>query len=360
MAAILSRAQQHGDSERTIRGGAGKAIIFFSACASVDYHFDLFADARWPSTNRVRRGPQRKVRHYPGPRGGFVGLADNPADSDSEGPSSGSDDESSKMFGNVMLFKLHGNLTKEERSGFIQDFQRAPCGALLSSDVASRGLDIPRVDWIIQYDPPQRTEEYLHRVGRTARLGRAGNALLFLQPSELGFLDVLRQRGVTRIQKLDTEGLLNLLKLRGAPKELHRVRDLPALLSAEMARRVARKPPLMHLARGAFQAAARAYRVFPKELRAAFPISELHLGHLATSFALRETPGEISRLQNKGAQDTATEERHHTRKQKKRQRVATSTERGGIESARGSAAPRKTARPTAAARRGAVLDEFAC
>jgi len=60
---------------------------------------------------------------------------------------------------------------------------------LLCTDVAQRGLDIPDVDWIIQYDPPHDPEEYLHRVGRTARGANSnGKALLILLKNELGIL----------------------------------------------------------------------------------------------------------------------------------------------------------------------------
>jgi ATP-dependent RNA helicase DDX18/HAS1 len=60
--------------------------------------------------------------------------------------------------------------------------------------VAARGLDIPAVDWIVQYDPPDDPKEYIHRVGRTARgEGGKGHALLILRPEELGFLRYLKQ-----------------------------------------------------------------------------------------------------------------------------------------------------------------------
>lgn len=58
--------------------------------------------------------------------------------------------------------------------------------------MAARGLDIPRVDWIIQYDPPDDPRDYIHRVGRTARAGKTGQSLLFLLESELGFLRYLK------------------------------------------------------------------------------------------------------------------------------------------------------------------------
>lgn len=57
--------------------------------------------------------------------------------------------------------------------------------------MAARGLDIPAVDWIVQFDPPDDPRDYIHRVGRTARAGKAGKSLLFLMESELGFLRYL-------------------------------------------------------------------------------------------------------------------------------------------------------------------------
>jgi len=68
----------------------------------------------------------------------------------------------------------------------------------LCTDVAARGLDIPAVDWIIQFDPPDDPKEYIHRVGRTARgINTIGRALLFLLPEEVAFLKYLRNAKVT-------------------------------------------------------------------------------------------------------------------------------------------------------------------
>lgn len=65
---------------------------------------------------------------------------------------------------------------------------------MLCTDVAQRGLDFPAVDWIVQFDPPDVPEDYIHRVGRTARgSNSAGRALLFLLESELGFLRYLKK-----------------------------------------------------------------------------------------------------------------------------------------------------------------------
>lgn len=69
-------------------------------------------------------------------------------------------------------------------------------GCLLCTDVAARGLDIPNVDWILQLDPPQNPDAFVHRVGRTARMGRSGSALALLLPHETPYIEFLRRRKV--------------------------------------------------------------------------------------------------------------------------------------------------------------------
>ncbi|CAG5118180.1 unnamed protein product [Candidula unifasciata] len=92
---------------------------------------------------------------------------------------------------------IHGKQKQTKRTQTFFQFCNADSGILLCTDVAARGLDIPQVDWIIQYDPPDDPKEYIHRVGRTARgEGAHGNALLFLNPQELAFLRFLRQAKV--------------------------------------------------------------------------------------------------------------------------------------------------------------------
>lgn len=63
-------------------------------------------------------------------------------------------------------------------------------------DVAARGLDLSSVDWIVQYNPPVTAEEYVHRVGRTARVGKCGQAIIFLAPPETDFVHHLAKRGL--------------------------------------------------------------------------------------------------------------------------------------------------------------------
>jgi len=92
---------------------------------------------------------------------------------------------------------IHGHKKQQARTSTYYQFCSADKGILLCTDVAARGLDIPKVDWIVQYDPPDEPKEYIHRVGRTARgASGKGKALLFLMPEELGFLHYLRRAGV--------------------------------------------------------------------------------------------------------------------------------------------------------------------
>ena len=82
--------------------------------------------------------------------------------------------------------------------GIILLVMRASSGVLLATDVAARGLDIPDVAWIVQFDPPQDPDVFVHRVGRTARAGRSGAALAFLLPKEAPYVEFLRIRKVGR------------------------------------------------------------------------------------------------------------------------------------------------------------------
>ncbi|KAF9281169.1 ATP-dependent RNA helicase [Mortierella alpina] len=96
----------------------------------------------------------------------------------------------------IPVLDLHGRQKQQKRTTTFFEFINAPTGILLCTDVAARGLDIPAVDWIIQFDPPDDPRDYIHRVGRTARAGTSGKSLLFLLPSELGFLRFLKHAKV--------------------------------------------------------------------------------------------------------------------------------------------------------------------
>ncbi|KAH8243305.1 hypothetical protein KR032_006416 [Drosophila birchii] len=116
-----------------------KVMVFFSSCMSVKYHHELFNYIDLPVTS------------------------------------------------------IHGKQKQTKRTTTFFQFCNAESGILLCTDVAARGLDIPQVDWIVQFDPPDDPREYIHRVGRTARgSGTSGHALLLMRPEELGFLRYLK------------------------------------------------------------------------------------------------------------------------------------------------------------------------
>ncbi|EME46029.1 hypothetical protein DOTSEDRAFT_168285 [Dothistroma septosporum NZE10] len=99
------------------------------------------------------------------------------------------------------VLDLHGKQKQQKRTNTFFEFCNAKQGTLICTDVAARGLDIPAVDWIVQFDPPDDPRDYIHRVGRTARGANAkGKSLMFLQPSEVGFLNHLKEAKVPLVE----------------------------------------------------------------------------------------------------------------------------------------------------------------
>ena len=79
---------------------------------------------------------------------------------------------------------IHGNLRQSKRERVINNFRNGKSRILIATDVAARGLDIPLIQHVINYDLPQVPEDYIHRIGRTGRAGKDGSALTFLTPSD--------------------------------------------------------------------------------------------------------------------------------------------------------------------------------
>ncbi|OLY82161.1 ATP-dependent rRNA helicase SPB4 [Smittium mucronatum] len=122
-----------------------KYIVYFSTCAAVDYFYRLLSNY-------------------------FKILNEKSQDSQSH---------------NIAVASLHGQMNPKKRSLTYDTFTNLPStqsGLLVCTDVASRGLDIPDVDCVIQWDLPSDPKVFPHRCGRTARAGRKGSALIFLNP----------------------------------------------------------------------------------------------------------------------------------------------------------------------------------
>ncbi len=88
---------------------------------------------------------------------------------------------------------LHGDLRQRQRDRVIRDFRAQKYRVLIATDVAARGLDIPHIEHVINYDLPQCPEDYIHRIGRTARAGASGSALCIISPTDMRLWKAIQQ-----------------------------------------------------------------------------------------------------------------------------------------------------------------------
>ncbi len=87
---------------------------------------------------------------------------------------------------------IHGGLRQTERNAAMQSFRDGNLKLLVSTNLTSRGIDVPAVAHVINYDTPEQIEEYVHRIGRTARMGRPGTAMTFVGEWDLEAFDAIR------------------------------------------------------------------------------------------------------------------------------------------------------------------------
>lgn len=296
-------------SARASRGE--RTVVFMSTCDSVDYHHALFT-----SMESI--------------------LGDDNKDEDDDGEES----EKNGIFGKACpVYKLHGDIPHAKRLATLKEFSSSDAdrrsAILLATDVAARGLNFPSLDWIVQYDPPCETKDYVHRAGRSARAGKAGHALLFLLPSERQYVEVLQLRGLKEISALSLSSTLTAAAdlCRGVSQEgeakasgntfsdgrgeaftvavqnrmeqcvIQNDADYKASIEKKFKgdpkqRRKQKKEavgPLLEGARKSFSAFVRAYPAKEKAVRHIFNARALHLGHIARSLALKETPKMVSK-----------------------------------------------------------------
>jgi ATP-dependent RNA helicase DDX27 len=97
---------------------------------------------------------------------------------------------------NIRACELHGDMTQTQRLAALEDFRsNADTKIMVATDVAARGLDIASVDLVVSYDAPKNVASYLHRVGRTARAGRKGVAITFMEEYDRALVKTLQKRG---------------------------------------------------------------------------------------------------------------------------------------------------------------------
>ena len=120
---------------------------------------------------------------------------------------------------------LHSALSQRQRTDNLARFRAAAAHVLVATDVAARGLDIPEVALIINYDVPRNPDDYIHRVGRTARAGRKGTAVTMVGQRDVELVLAIEERVGRRMEAYKEEGvniesrvLRDALKLVGEKK----------------------------------------------------------------------------------------------------------------------------------------------
>ncbi|XP_074654418.1 ATP-dependent DNA helicase DDX31-like [Tubulanus polymorphus] len=237
-----------------------KIIVFMATQDSVEFHHDLFATTL------------------------------NDGCDDDSGVDDDNDDETNNK---LNICKLHGEMPQKERTEVFQNFSECKRGVLLTTDVAARGLDLPHVRWIVQYNTPGSPADYVHRVGRTARAGSAGSALLFLAPSEVEYVKTLSDHKIS-MEEIAVNTILQSLLLhnmkRSNPKSIE---DQATALQMTFETYVNSDKDRSQMARLAYLSFIRAYATYPSHLKSIFHVKKLHLGHVAKAFGLREAPNDI-------------------------------------------------------------------
>lgn len=107
---------------------------------------------------------------------------------------------------------LNGDMAQKQREQMVDRLKKGSLDILIATDVAARGLDVERISHVINYDIPYDTEAYIHRIGRTGRAGREGDAILFVSPRErrlLGAIEKATRQKIKQIQLPSTEMVNN-------------------------------------------------------------------------------------------------------------------------------------------------------
>ena len=112
------------------------------------------------------------------------------------------------MFLNELGFEvsmLHSQLTQRKRIANLAKFKSQHVKILVATDVASRGLDIPKVEFILNFDVPMSPKDYVHRVGRTARAGRGGRALTFVTQFDVTLILAAEEYIKTKLESIELD-----------------------------------------------------------------------------------------------------------------------------------------------------------
>ena len=104
-----------------------------------------------------------------------------------------------------MVSSIHGDLKQYERDQVMRDFRNGATRVLITTDLLARGIDVYQVSLVINYELPREKETYIHRIGRSGRFGRKGNAINFVTPAEKDELDIIQKFYNTTIEALPSD-----------------------------------------------------------------------------------------------------------------------------------------------------------
>lgn len=106
---------------------------------------------------------------------------------------------------NIKAEPIHGNKSQSAREKALSNFKKGQTKVLVATDIASRGIDIEKLDYVINYDLPETAETYIHRIGRTARAGLEGNAISFCEETSMHLLRAIETHIKTNIEVINNE-----------------------------------------------------------------------------------------------------------------------------------------------------------
>ncbi len=116
---------------------------------------------------------------------------------------------------------LHGDLDQSVRTRTLDGFRSGAVQILVASDVAARGLDIPAVSHVFNFDVPYHADDYVHRIGRTGRAGRSGHAYMLMTPRDGKYLDAIEKLIGAPLKRIFLEGLAEAVKAQPARDSHH-------------------------------------------------------------------------------------------------------------------------------------------